>query len=67
MNTDKRYEEIQDQSAFCATLMNRLNEDIFHAKKENYCFPIEQHTQKKADVIRLRRELNKLRELLEWD
>ena len=66
MNNSQRYEDIQKQSYFCLTLMQALNEDIQGAKCQRYCFPMEKHTQKKNDVIRLRRELNKLRELLDW-
>lgn len=62
----KKYDSIQVQSGFCALLMIRLHGDITNSKFVDYGLPIENHTQKKADVIRLRRELNKLRELLEW-
>ncbi len=57
--------KVKEQADFCLNLMNRLYSDI----KEDTCTnkPYETvwyHTRKQADIIRLRRELNKLNKLL---
>lgn len=53
---------VQKQSAFCTDLMIRLNEKIKDAQVA--CGRIEYHTQMENDIIRLRRELNELHEML---
>lgn len=62
----QKYNDIQEQCDFCALLMKKLHEDISRSKFIDWGVPLDYHTRKKNDVIRLRRELNKLRELLEW-
>lgn len=57
--------EIQGQSMFCAELMARLNADIQTGKKADWNDGLEHHAQMEADIIRLRRELNKLRKMLD--
>ena len=56
--------EVQAQSLFCKGLMLRLDNDIQKAKEDGYGMGIEKHTQMQADAVRLRRELNKLRQML---
>lgn len=57
---------IKYQAAFCTELMKRLNADILKDecdKDINYQGMVN-HTQKQADIIRLRRELNRLKQML---
>lgn len=56
--------EIDEQSRFCLTLMERLNERIKKAKMEPG-FGVPGHTQMQSDAIRIRRELLMLSELLD--
>ena len=58
--------EIQAQSMFCNELMIRLNNDVQKAKVEYGA--VVGHTRMMIDIIRLRRELNKLRHMLNpWE
>lgn len=53
----------QKQADFCMELMRRLHAEIKDAPDSTY-YGMELHTQKQNDIIRLRRELNKLNKLL---
>ena len=55
--------KVQKQADFCMELMRRLCADIKDAPDCTY-YGLEKHTQKQNDVVRLRRELNKLYKLL---
>lgn len=59
----KKLTSVQQQSGFCAELMKRLNDTIQKAKVSYGT--IEYHTQMENDVLRLRRELNELRHMLQ--
>lgn len=57
---------IKYQAAFCTELMKRLNADILkdECDKDIHYNGMVNHTQKQADIIRLRRELNRLKQML---
>ena len=55
---------IRKQSDFCLDLMQRLNEEVKKDVDEHAWMGVHNHTQKQADIIRLRRELNKLQKML---
>ena len=59
--------KIVDQARFCSVLMGRIKADIENA--EEYRWTLYKHTVMQTDVIRLRRELNELRKMLNvnWD
>lgn len=55
------------QAEFCEELMTRLNFEIHGAKESIYKWG-DGYTKMQADVIRLRRELNTLRKMLNpWE
>ena len=61
-----KFDDIKKQAQFCTVLMTRLNDDI---QEENdisaWDFSkMRNKSQKQMDVIRLRRELNKLNMML---
>lgn len=61
---------IMAQAAFCLELMERLYTEIERGCSESkqYCAGINNYTQRMADAIRIRRELNTLRKLLNpWE
>ena len=58
----KKLKTVQKQSDFCMDLMNRLNEKIKNA--EIAYGSIKYHTRMENDVIRLRRELKELHDML---
>ena len=58
----KTLKAVQKQSVFCTELMNRLNEKIKDAKVDYG--RITYHTRMENDVIRLRRELQELHDML---
>ena len=58
--------KVKEQADFCLDLMNRLYSDIKEDTQSNKLYEtVWYHTRKQADIIRLRRELNKLNKLLE--
>lgn len=57
------FDDIKSQSQFCAELMLRLNESIRKAGKGSWS-GMDKHCRKQDDIIRIRRELNTLREML---
>lgn len=57
------FEDIKSQSQFCTELMLRLNKSIKTAELGS-SGGIDRYCQKQDDVIRIRRELNTLREML---
>ena len=57
--------KINAQSDFCLELMKRLNAELKKDVDEHAWSGMNYHTQKQADIIRLRRELNKLTKLLD--
>ena len=60
-----KLKEIKDQSKFCTELMKRVNDDV-QKSHANYG-TVDMHTQMVADIVRLRRELNDLRAMLnQW-
>lgn len=61
-----KLKEIKDQSKFCTELMKRVNDDV---QKSHVSYgTIDKHTQMIADIVRLRRELNDLRAMLNpWE
>lgn len=58
----KTIKTVQKQSAFCTELMKRIDEKIHNAEVRYGC--IKYHTRLENDVIRLRRELNELHDML---
>lgn len=50
---------------FCKELMDRLLKDAKKYEKAGLYY--NKHTVLQADIIRLRRELNKVRKKLDWD
>lgn len=58
-----KLKEIKKQSEFCAELMKRVNDDV-QKSRANYG-TVDKHTQIATDIIRLRRELNDLRAMLD--
>lgn len=61
-----KLKEIKDQSKFCTELMKRVNDDV--QKSQVSYGTIDKHTQMVADIVRLRRELNDLRAMLNpWE
>ena len=59
--------KIVDQVRFCSVLMGRIKVDVENAHEYD-CY-LGKYTVMQTDVIRLRRELNELRKLLDanWD
>lgn len=57
--------KIQKQAEFCLDLMQRLHKEIKADVDEHAWSGMYNHTQKQNDIIRLRRELNKLNKLLD--
>lgn len=57
------FDDIRSQSQFCTELMLRLNESVKKAGKGSWS-GMENHCQKQGDIVRIRRELNTLREML---
>lgn len=58
----KKFDKVKKQSEFCLELMKRLNENVQTASIE-YGY-INKHTRMENAVIRLRNELNDLRDML---
>ena len=58
----KTLRTVQEQSEFCLSSMVKLNEKIKAAKV--YYGRINYHTRMESDVVRLRRELNELADML---
>lgn len=57
--------EVVKQADFCLDLMTRLNKEIKADRTDTkYAVPVLYHTRKQNDIIRLRRELNKLNKML---
>lgn len=52
------------QADFCRDLMQRLNAEIKADKTDDNYYGIWNHTRKQNDIIRLRRELNRLHKML---
>ena len=57
------YKKISDQVLFCSVLMGRIKADIENAQQDSFG-KISRYTAMQNDIIRLRRELNDLREML---
>ena len=59
--------KIVDQARFCSVLMGRIKTDIEGAEEQRW--GLYKHTVMQTDILRLRRELNELRKLLDanWD
>ena len=55
---------VEKQTAFCEELMTRLASDIRRDKAKDDYYGIYTYTQKKADIVRLRRELNVLNAMI---
>ena len=58
------FADIKIQSKFCTELMVRLNKDIQKSGRGSWS-GMENHCQKQNDILRIRRELNTLREMLD--
>ena len=58
---------IKKQTDFCLNLMERLRADIWNDECDPSidCYGIRYHKRKQNDIIRLRRELNRLNKLLD--
>lgn len=56
---------IKKQLDFCSELMERLSAEMKLSVDEHAWQGIWNYTQKKSDIIRLRRELNKLNQMLD--
>lgn len=53
------------QADFCLEIMQRLNAEIKADKTDDkFAYSIRYHTRKQNDIIRLRRELNRLHKML---
>ena len=64
--TEPKIRNIKHQSLFCNELMMRLDDSIQAAKADDWEFRgIDNYTQIQQDIIRLRRELNQLRTMLD--
>ena len=64
--TELKIRNIKHQSLFCNELMMRLDDSIQVIKSDDWEFRgVENYTQIQQDIIRLRRELNKLRTMLD--
>lgn len=60
-----KIKQIKEQTRFCKELMLRLDKSVAeNVDKASSCWGIRNHSQMSNDVIRLRRELNTLRKLL---
>lgn len=57
-------EEIKKQNVFCKQLADRLYVDTVAFKWTNYTT---NHTRIQNDIVRLRRELNELSKMFNWD
>lgn len=57
------FDDIKSQSQFCTELMIRLNNSISKSGRGLWS-GMENHCQKQNDIIRIRRELNTLKEML---
>ena len=55
---------VKVQLEFCSILMSRLVDDIRKDINKSDWYGIYNYTQKKVDIVRLRRELHKLNELI---
>lgn len=55
--------KIVDQARFCSVLMGRIKADIEDAEEDK--FSLNKHTVMQTDILRLRRELNDLRKMLD--
>jgi len=55
--------KIVDQARFCSVLMGRIKADIEDAEEGK--FSLNNHTVMQTDILRLRRELNELRKMLD--
>ena len=60
-----KIKEIKNQADFCLDLMRRVWADLYNDEDEDAWSGMRNHTQKRSDIIRLRRELNKLNQLLD--
>ena len=58
------FKQIREQSAFCADLMQRLNDEIFNSGEGSWS-GMENHERKRDDIKRLRRELLELSKMLD--
>ena len=56
--------EVQKQLTFCSELMARLNADVRKDIDKSDYYGVKKHTRKRSDIVRLRRELQRLAELL---
>lgn len=63
MKVDKK--DVVKDILFCKDLMDRLLKDAKKYEESYTCD--DKHTVLQADIIRLRRELNKVRKKLDWD
>ena len=61
-----KYKEIVDQSQFIVDLVNRLDKDILNDRdKDSYYYGgMKNHYTKQNDIVRIRRELKTLFDLL---
>ena len=59
--------EILKDLMFCKDLMDRLVEEEKERKEQEKPWYNDYHTVIQSDIIRLRRELNKVRQKLDWD
>lgn len=67
MMKQQKKKDILNQTELCKVLMTKLHDSINRSFTEStyYGIEIENKTQKINDLIRLRRELNELREMIE--
>ena len=64
--TELKIRNIKHQSLFCNELMMRLDDSIQIIKSDEWEFSgVQNYTQIQQDIIRLRRELNQLRTMLD--
>ena len=62
--TDAKLRNIKHQSLFCSELMMRIDDQIQVSSKAEYG-GLPNYTRMQADIIRLRKELNDLRIMLD--
>lgn len=61
----EKYKDVRSQAKFCNELSNRLTSEVNESKKESREGYIYNKSRIKADILRLRRELKALNELVD--
>lgn len=66
MNKSERYIRSKQQAKFCQELMNRINEDVIENSNDNdpFSYAVNNYTSIRNYIVILRKELNKLSDVL---